>query len=389
MTLSLALSMYVPWTNQDDLSRAYVFARQINNPTNLKIETALDGGFSLCSFNLEEDIIEATFYYNSMLLARVRVMDEFGKLVWNGRITSVGSEPGQLTFEAEGYFAALNDSFVEFSYDDTTIITPPEFMKAVSSLQSHYKVYDGLLDPDGKMTNNIAPIGDWEPGSTLKDAAKEAMSRGDIEANPIYAVVYEYLEVRSRIMGQKPSRWYVSYWDMPIGQQAIALTRSIEKLSNAVTTMYSAYGSGDRRLTQEYIDQDSIDLYGRFQRMLSTGYAVEPLAEQIASLFLEEHRMPLQTSIIMLDYNVTDYSGFIHPLWHIRAGDSLIIKDIPYFTNNDEDMAFLERDGTVAIIVGSTSYSMDDNRLNITLDELGTMVDILIANTNLRGVGND
>jgi hypothetical protein len=52
-------------------------------------------------------------------------------------------------------------------------------------------------------------------------------------------------------------------------------------------------------------------------------------------------------------------------------------------------MAFLERDGTVAIIVGSTSYSMDDNRLNITLDELGTMVDILIANTNLRGVGND
>ena len=49
------------------------------------------------------------------------------------------------------------------------------------------------------MTNNIAPIGDWEPGSTLKDAAKEAMSRGDIKANPIYAVVYEYLEVKKPI----------------------------------------------------------------------------------------------------------------------------------------------------------------------------------------------
>lgn len=381
MNLSVSLSMYVP--------PSYMFTRNIGTPSSLKIETSLDGGFSLCSFSFEEDATEAAFYYSIMLLGQVFVTDNVYRLVWKGRITSIQSEPGQVTIEAEGYYASLNDTFIEITYDDTTFITPPEFMKAISSLQDHYKVYDGLLDPDSKMTNSIAPIDDWQPGSTLKDAAKEAMTRGDAEANPIYATVYEYLEVRSRVMGDKPARWFVSYWDMPIGQQAIALTRSIEKLSNAVTTMYSAYGSGERRLTQEVIDQDSVEMYGKIQRMLSTGYAIEELAEQISSLFLDEHRKPLQSSTVMLDYNVTDYIGIVHPLWHVRAGDSLIIKDIPYFLDNDEDLAFLPRDGVIAAVVGSTSYSYDDNRLDVSFDELGSMVDILIANTNLRGVGND
>lgn len=121
---------------------------------------------------------------------------------------------------------------------------------------------------------------------------------------------------------QKQQRaWYVDATDLSIA-------RTLEELYNAVAAIYQD-ASGRRRVTGTSQDATSATRYGLRRVALPTADTTSATQAGVQrDAYLQDHKDPLPRASIQFDA-VYDAAGARYPLWLVRSGDTITIRNLP------------------------------------------------------------
>lgn len=158
--------------------------------------------------------------------------------------------------------------------------------------------------------------------ANLGDILTRLASLGDNQTPPrMWEVgVYEDRQLYLRPQGGGRA-WYVDATDLSVA-------RTLEQLYNFVNAIYQDTG-GRRLITAVASDATSVTRYG-IQRLTiigtNTTSATQAGVERDA--YLQDHKDPLPRAAITFEA-VYDASGGRYPLWLVRAGDTITIRNLP------------------------------------------------------------
>lgn len=160
-------------------------------------------------------------------------------------------------------------------------------------------------------------------------------------------------------------RWYVDVTATP------RLQRSIENLRNSV---YATYRSVDGRTLRTAVadDADSQARYGLVRRgMINAQTTSAAEAQTHRGVFLSD-RLTLSTRAEVEFDRLYDATGALWPLWAMRAGDTVTMRNLPPTLSTDIDRIRTFR-------VAETEYDAARGELSIAPEEPLPGLDVLVA----------
>lgn len=165
--------------------------------------------------------------------------------------------------------------------------------------------------------------------------------------------VYENRVLHFRPRGSAARAWYVDATDLQIA-------RSLEDLSNSVYATYQDSNSSTQR-TANSTDSTSIARYGITRRSnvaADTTSAVQAGVQRGAQL--DDHKDPLPRATVVFPA-VYDASGAWYPMWMVRSGDTVTIRNLPPSTSSSVDRIRTFR-------ISHTAYDLMARTLAIELE---------------------
>ncbi|MCP5098350.1 MAG: hypothetical protein GY943_22605 [Chloroflexi bacterium] len=173
---------------------------------------------------------------------------------------------------------------------------------------------------------------------------------GDQQDPPnVYEIgVYENQQLYYRPRGSNGRTWHV---DVPE-----------KELSKTISTMYNeayaTHGSGDLKRTAVAQIDASVDKYGLKRRVFVSTTTSQANAERRRDTTLEEFQIATPQGDVVIE-RLQDESGTAYPIWMIRAGDTIHIRNTS-ITDGDEI------DRTSTFTVKRVAYQLLANTVSVT-----------------------
>lgn len=290
-------------------------------------------------------LLEAFTIYDRAGLPHVAVTDN-STTVWEGRLEDVAIIPGGVRLKAFGYQRALSDTlYIATHTSAATSSIAAALVANVSSLNSTQLSTSTVL----VSTNALAvteTYNDMRPADILSRIA----SYGDTSGNVWEWGVYDQRVLYFRQRGTVGRAWYVDATEL-------TLERSINNLYNSVYAIYTNGTNAASRTTIE-TNSDSVSRYGIFrQAFVNSKTLNSSMAEYQATTFLTDSKDATPRAQIAFS-SVYDASGGKWPLYMVRAGDTITIRNLPptISTTVDKIRTFY---------VSRTEYSADSDTLSV------------------------
>lgn len=224
----------------------------------------------------------------------------------------------------------------------------------------------------GQLSSSLAGID--LPGIDLRDEiyADASMAQildrlaalGDTSGNRWEAGVWEGRRLYFRTRGSAGRTWAV-------GLGELALERSLDQLINGA---YGVYDTADRRTLRTPVATDtaSIAAWGLTrQTSLAVRTTSATQAERYRDVALADGATPAPRTRVDVRA-IRDLHGNRWPLYRARSGDVLSARDLPPTLGPSVDRVRSMR-------VAETTYQVDDDRLQVTLEEAIPQLSTLIA----------
>lgn len=178
--------------------------------------------------------------------------------------------------------------------------------------------------------------------------------------------VYEGKALHLRPRGSAGRTWYFDAESPEIG-------RSLDALWNSA---YAVYQNSANRTAREALapttDAESVARYGITRRAavnVKTTSATQAWAQRDA--YLGDHKR-LGTRAGATIRRITDAQGVSWPLWHVRAGDTLVDRAAAIELSSDSERL-------TRFVVAATEYDVDADTLQATPEAPTKTVDVLLA----------
>jgi len=341
----------------------------------LKFSTSLHGGFNALEFRPLLGEPTAFLWAERYHLHRLVLWDSQFGLVWEGRIEDVYPLDVGMKVRAVGFWASLFDQVYNARYWHTTWTARDIIIDVLSNACPDIATdYSGLQDP-GLDIHPQTFEDNFRPGQIVQTV----VSYGDTE-DPPRAWYFAIWEDRKPYLFPRKEQvdWCMSLADLASG--GIRFCRSSSNLWNRVAAIYSSE-VGAREMTDWVQDDDSIAQYGRRDYILSLAGVTEDVAEKARDVALEIYKQPSQSATARFRGYAWDRNGVRKPLYLIRAGDVLRIKDlVPSEAMLDSELA----DSLRTFFLVETEYNDDTGELRVSPDFASPLLDILVARESLE-----
>lgn len=362
-----------------------VMHEMVSDLTNLvqraKFGTALNGGFSFLDFQPRLSVHDAFYWAQQYHYYRLLVWDDLEGKVWEGRVEDI--YPGELGMRvrAMGFWSSTFDethveNYWRVAYTATEIIqdTLGDDCPAIST--NYGNLQDTGLDIHPQTFNDYEKCG---------QVIEAVLKLGDNQAPPRtwYFAIWE-----DRVPYLFPKATDTVDWEMELRDVAaggLTLSRSAKNLWNRMIALYSAIdpleGPGARKSTSWAEDADSSGTYGDREYVLSLAGMSDAGAEAARDAALEDMKEPSQYTMARFNGWAWDAGKRRRPLYMIRAGDVLRIRDLV-----PEEAMFdtPKLDSLRTFFIRETEYDVDRNMLRVVPDFESGLLDIMIARESLR-----
>ena len=348
----------------------------------LRFSTQLHGGFGSCTIRIGAQFWRSFRYLEDRMLCRLRVRDS-GENLFDGRIIKVTSEPGQLSIEGEGYWGHGKDVFADLIYPDDTPEDAASIAADMVGLATYWNSTTDYINPDSVSlpTVNSDEGGlDYMDSFHITDILEDVCKYGTSDGVPLYAAIWDdrILHLKPRKSASDGPDWTVHAYDLAGGQQGVSTARDASHFGNSIACIYSST-VGERAITAEATDADSITKYGTIQKRLSISGASSAEAIVFRDLAIAESAEPRQSVAVLLD-SVVWKSGSPVPIRFVRAGDNVRLSLDPRAsggTNTYDNLRLLH--------VIQTDYDANSNRMRLTLETGFSTLDQILAWSGLSG----
>ena len=318
---------------------------------------------------------------NWALLSTEWVLDG-AATIQEGNVTETFAGCAAVTFSL--FYNAADTAFAGESGDVYMRITLP-VVKTVAGTITAKIIADELvayvsgINPS-QLSDSTAEVGD--PGLALGAEAYEDAVPADIltglgglggsETPPVRwtAAVWDKRRLRFAPVGQGGRVWYVDVLEFQ-------LERSLDDVANQVYASFKGPHSSTAR-TDIAADEAAVRRHGFVRRMsVRVESSSETVAENLRDLLLSEKARAKPRAQIVTR-GVVDASGISHPLYSVRAGDMLVLRNLPAntFGGIDEVRSFR---------LASTRYDCDTDTLTPTPADSLMTLDIVVARRE-RGI---
>lgn len=177
--------------------------------------------------------------------------------------------------------------------------------------------------------------------------------------------VYEERFLHFRPRGNAGRHWYVD------ATQILELQRSLENVRNSAYGVYRAANGGTLR-TDTTDDEPGKTRYGLTRRgFVDVQTTSLSEAETHRNVWLSD-RADMQARARIEFNQIFDAGGGVWPLWSMRAGDTVTIRNLPPTLSTDIDQIRTFR-------IGETSYNADSGMMDIAPDDPTPTLVTLVA----------
>lgn len=271
-----------------------------------------------------------------------------GAAIWEGRLEDVAIVDGGVRLGAFGYQRALSDTLYTAS-----------FTGAAASAIAASLVSSVVSTNSTQLNSSTALIS--SPGTTFTDSYEDArpadiLSRlaaaGDTSGNAWEWGVYDNQTLHFRQRGSAGRAWYVD-------AASLELERSLDKLYNSAYGVYTAGGNAKSR-TSTRTDSTSVSRYGVTRQAAVGGdYYDTTVAGYARDSFVAQYKTATPRAKVKFA-KVYDASGAPWPLYYVRAGDTLTIRNLPATASTSVD-------NIRTFYIVSTTYAADNDTLDVEL----------------------
>lgn len=284
----------------------------------------------------------------------------FGGTVWEGRLEDVAIVNGGVRLKAFGYQRALSDTLYTWGYATTAasaIVTA--LITSVSGINpSQLSSSAALVNSSG------AVITDNYENARPADILNRLAGIGDTSGNLFEWGVSEGRSLYFRQRGSAGRDWFVD-------ASVIELERSLDKLYNSGYGIYT--GDSNQKLnTATSTDTDSVTRYGvTRQAAIGTDFYDATLAGVARDTFIASNSVATPRAKIRFS-NIFDASGGKYPLWNVRSGDTITVRNLPPTVSIDVDYIR-------TFYVVATRYDADNDTLETELNKDLPSLDVQVS----------
>lgn len=327
----------------------------------LKLTTGAHG-FESLSCLYECGITEAFEIYSRAGLPHVTVTDN-GATVWEGRLEDVSIVDGGIVLTAFGYQRALSDTLYTATHtaESSSAIVAALIADVAATNASQLSATAGLVTTNALSVTET--YSDMRPAEILNKLA----AYGDTSGNLWEWGVYEGQALYFRQRGSAGRAWYVD-------ATSLKLERSLDKLYNSVYATYTN-GTNTTNRTAASTNSSSVTRYGiTREAAVNSDKKDATIAAYERDTFLADNDDATPRAQIEFS-SVYDGSGGKWPLYMVRAGDSITIRNLPptIITTVDKIRTFY---------VARTEYSANTDTLTIEPSAFTPTIDNQISSGN-------
>jgi hypothetical protein len=236
--------------------------------------------------------------------------------------------------------------------------------------------------------NPITFSGGEKPGDVIErvisfgssGSTPEAMFAGVYERNGTHRGTSGTFHMRKMSQGR---RWYIDISSLAFGQQGLTLSSSLDGMRTRTTVVYSD-SVGSRSATPWISSSYFYDRFG-YNRdgLFSIAGASEDVADLIAEVVAETYDRPQSKLDLLIDGIIFDMGMNSWPVWYLRAGDVLKIRNMFPSSSVLPDTVV---DGISTVYVSETDYDAETGRMTVTPSDMNrTLLDIVLSLAGLGG----
>jgi len=242
-------------------------------------------------------------------------------------------------------------------------------------------------DTGTAVVNPITFSNGEKPGDVMERVA----AFGSSDANPeqMFVGVYDanhagtsgpVVHFRKFSQGRK---WYIDISDLAFGQQGMSLSSSLDGMKTRTAVLYS--DSVGSRTATPWVPNDYYDSKFGYNRdgLFSIAGASETVADLVSAVVADAYGRPQSKLSLLLEGYVRDMAMNRWPVWYVRAGDVLKIRNL-FPTSSTLSDAVL--DGISTIYIQETDFDATAGRMTITPSDMNrSLLDIVLVLAGLSG----
>jgi len=349
------------------------------NISSVQFGTQMPGGFATCSFTYPCGWIEGWPWYHDRFGYHLEILEGITP-VWEGRLEDVELTPSGVNVTFYGYYSSTFDS--EFN-DTTSYISGTHYAQDIirDIIESHCPKIHRDFSNLQETYFNVAPItftDNARPGDALARLGNLSTFYTNI---PWYTCVWEgrapYFQ-QKKINYTEPD-WHVRKQDLA-DAGGFSLRRSLGGMYNKTRMIYNTY-DGMRVATSYASDTDSQTDWDLTREIsVSMGEGGTETSVSARDAYLADHKQPPQSANIGITDRIQDKHGVTKDLWHVRAGDILMIDDL---VPQDALLEMPQLDQMRTFWIQETNFSLDSYTLTITPGAPGPLVEVALARAEL------
>lgn len=316
-------------------------------------------GFAGCSFFVPMALAESFQLYDRPGTPWVYV-NWNGLSVWEGRVEDVAIEDAGVTVTALGAWRYFMDTYYTASHPSTTAQAIAQaLVAAVSAVNSTLSSNTALIQDPG------VTISEYYTDKRPAEILDRLCVLGDSTTPPRVweACVWEDAMLVFRPRASAGRTWYVD-------AVTVQINRTLESLNNKVTVRYD--GGGAPALTSAASDTASIAQAVLTREAIVDVQTIDAtLAGVTRDAYLDAHKDP--TPAAQMGFaRIYDATGAQYPLWVVRAGDTLVARNLPLTLSTAVDKIR-------SFVVSEVTYDVDANALSVVPENNLPTIDVLIA----------
>lgn len=325
----------------------------------VEISTNEHGYQALTAF-LRMPAIRAFYWFDRPGLPHLVLVDNV-MTVWEGRLEDVRLITGGIEIVALGYWSVLGD--VPFNGTPSNPTTGDQVARDVlddaradnpTLLRAAYDRID---------TPGVDLYDEEYEDADMRAVLTRIAALGDDQVPPRQweAGVWEDGRLHFRPRSTEGRDWYTEVAELEV-------ERSLSAVWNSV---YSRYDNG-ASATAIATDSESVTRYGVTRRQARSSHTTDSAqAERERDAALADNATPIPRASVEVTRIMTA-NGTPAPLWCVRSGDTLTLRNLPPETGNAIDRIRTFR-------IAETRYRCDDHTLEVTPEAPLPRVDVLLA----------
>jgi len=350
------------------------------NISNFQMGTQMPGGFATCSFTYPCDWITGWPWYHDFFGYHLEILEGITS-VWEGRLEDVELTPSGVNVTFYGYYSSTFDE--EFN-DTTSYVAGTHEAQSIirDIIEGHCpKVHRDFSHLDTTYFN-VAPItftDNTRPGDAFTRLGNISSEYTNI---PWFFAIWNgrvpYFQ-QKKINYTEPD-WHIKKQDLA-DAGGFSLRRSLGGMWNSARMIYNTY-DGMRVATDYKDDTDSQDDWDLTREIsVSMGEGGTETSVSARDAYLADHSpTPPQSANIVITDRIQDKQRVTQDLWHVRAGDILMIDDL---VPQDALLEMPMLDSMRTFWVQETNFSLDEYTLTITPGMPGPLVEVALARAEL------